>query len=345
MGLWIGEETPQQTVVLERECPLVPVVSSVTAPLPTPAPTTSKVLTQPKSAEVEGPTIEQWLELARQALVANNLEQAKVWIRHVLDIDAYDPEAALLQGEWLYRTGRCEEGLRLLVERRALERDATRLRLIDARLAEWLPGFVSGLTAEEGLNFLTFLIRNLPEQGRYFLELAELQLRMGKYQEANYTLTSILYDPIWGEKARELETRIDHQILWSGGQRLPMEIRGQQHIVIAQINGHTGLRLLVDTGASLTVLSKSAAQQAALTIPTTARRIRLQTASGVAEAQIAQVAIVLGNLPLAEREVAVLSSSIGPDIDGLLGMDILGTYEFLLDQDNKILLLQSKKVF
>jgi|GEM_PF-5026952 len=341
-GLLIGGGTLQQTVVVERECPLVSTVSNRTNPLLVTAPTVSNVLTKPRSME---PEIEQWLRFARQALVANDLGLASTWIKRTREVDAYNPEAMLLQGEWLYRTDRCEEGLRLLVDRHTLERDTARLRIIDARLAEWLPDFVHGLTPGERLDFLAFLTRNLPDQGRYFLELAELQLHLSKYQEAGYTLASILYDPIWGEKARELETRINSQIRWSGGHRLPMETFGQQHVVIARINGHAGLRLLVDTGASLTVLAQTAAQQAVLVVPTTARRIYLQTASGITEAQMAQVEITLGDLPLEEREVAVINTSIGPNIDGLLGMDILGSYEFLLDQENKVLLLQSKKSF
>lgn len=315
-----------------------------------PKPTPETLVSQPRapdSAALRTPTVHEdgpaeWLARARKALGANDLNDAARWINRVLEQDPYEPGGRLLQGEWLYLRGRQEQGLRLLLEQRAFERDSRRIVEIDARLGEWLPDFVERLGADAGVEFLQLVVGQFPTEGRYMLHLARRQLDLGKHQDARYTLSPVLYDPVWGEKARELDQRIRESSRWAGGHRLPMETRGRQHLVMVEFNGRA-LRMLVDTGASITLLTEAAARRAGLSPAPTTRGVRMQTASGSIEAALVETHIDLGGMAIGQRDVAVHDFSVGRDVDGLLGMDILGTYEFRLDHEQAALLLRPRE--
>lgn len=295
-GLWIGKSPVPQKKPEIIQCPAA---ISVTDDQPL----INRVSEQPEiiltdSAEPQS----KWLDLARQALAKNELDQAQIWIERIRENSPYDPDLELIYGEWQYRKGNQAAGLRHLIEIRPLERDANRLTRIDALLDQWLPEFIQNLTTENKLDFLSLLIRNLPDKGNYALQLAELETNLGKYSEAKSTLIPILYDTLWGEAARKLDGLIEERVSWDSGQKIPLEINGQQSIISARVNGNnSGLRLLVDTGASLTVLNRSAAARAGLIPSNTASRIHLQSISGITVASLTRTDLELGELQLRER--------------------------------------------
>jgi len=340
-GLWAGKSPPPHNTTKVISCQSQTATVIQTPPvIPCHEPKQKKIVT-PISTNVQSAA--QLLNLARQALAKNELAQAQNWIDKIRKIAPYDPEVELLYGEWQYRRGDHAAGLRHLIERRALERDPNRLTQIDALLDQWLPDFIQHLTTEGKLDFLPFLMRNLPNNGNYALQLAELETSLGKYSEAKSTLIPILYDPVWGESARRLDSLIEDRISWDWGQKVPLEIKGKQTIIAVRVNGNPGLRLLIDTGASLTVLSRSAIERMGLTVPNAARRVQLQTISGTTIASLMRTDLELGAVQLPEREIAIIDSVISPELDGLLGMDILGNYEFMIDQKQALLLLRLKQ--
>lgn len=352
-GLWLNAPTEMERLILPSCAPSTPITHPLMAITDSEAPVITPNETEPQIAipDLDNPaplereeqaSIAQLLDLARQALARNDLRATENWLERIREIAPYDPDWDLIYAEWQYRRGHQAEGLRLLIERRALDRDANRLTQIDALLDKWLPDFLAQLSPTHKWDFLSFLTRSLPDNGNYTLQLAELEVRLGKYQQAKTTLIPILYDVIWGESARKLDTIIDERTAWNRGQKVPLEIHGTQSIITARVNGNLGLRLLIDTGASLTVLNRTAAERAGLNLPASARQIQLQTISGTTNAELIRTNLELGAINLQEREVAIVDTPIASNLDGLLGMDILSNYEFLIDQNQALLLLRLK---
>jgi clan AA aspartic protease (TIGR02281 family) len=84
------------------------------------------------------------------------------------------------------------------------------------------------------------------------------------------------------------------------------------------------LRLLVDTGASTSAISRAAAS--ALSSVSTQQSVQVRTAAGTISAEVHRVTDVrVGELRLPYLDVLVLEQP-PPGADGLLGMDVLARF-------------------
>lgn len=114
---------------------------------------------------------------------------------------------------------------------------------------------------------------------------------------------------------------------------IPLERRGHGYLVEVTLNDQSTLKLLVDTGASMTALSQESF-----------RRLRRQhfsllgtrlfnTANGYTRGDIYRAsALTLGDERLEDIDIAVLDLGTMDDIDGLLGMNVLRQFHFEIDQ-------------
>jgi predicted aspartyl protease len=106
---------------------------------------------------------------------------------------------------------------------------------------------------------------------------------------------------------------------------VPLTIEGGRIFVAVRINEKTA-RMLVDTGAGITVVeSKFARGTAEL------QRLNIVQQAGDSQASIRHLNITLGSLTFKDQFVGVLdmndvSNRTGTRIDGLLGEDILGGF-------------------
>lgn len=123
---------------------------------------------------------------------------------------------------------------------------------------------------------------------------------------------------------------------------LPTRRLGEHHLVAATLHGPTSatieMELMVDTGASLVVLPATAAARLGLD-PDQLEIRELQTAKGNMQARIGRLgSIELGRAQLHDIEAAFVD---GGQLGGnaLLGMNVLGHYLFILDDENNELTL------
>ncbi len=126
---------------------------------------------------------------------------------------------------------------------------------------------------------------------------------------------------------------------------IALQQRGNQYLVDLTINRQDTVKLLIDTGASMTTLSQASfyALRSSGAAIEQERRI-FHTASGVAQGTVYLMPeINLGSYLLTNTKVAVLDFSSVQDIDGLLGMNVLGQFRFQIDQENRKLLLNRKE--
>lgn len=120
------------------------------------------------------------------------------------------------------------------------------------------------------------------------------------------------------------------------GISIPVRRIGHLHLVSVELNGSRTAQLILDTGASHTILSQEVIRELAL-LPSDYRPglVSLKTASGSVDAQIVRI----DSMKIATAEVRNSSAAVHtvPDfpsgVDGLLGLSFLHQFEITLDSN------------
>ena len=121
---------------------------------------------------------------------------------------------------------------------------------------------------------------------------------------------------------------------------IPVKAHGEGHFIVeALINGNIKANLMVDTGASMVILSDRLGERLEINnkdFPS----MSFSTAGGRVETPL----FVLQSLKIGDAEVFGLEASTNPNfkgrVDGLLGMSFLGEFKLEMDQENLKMLLK-----
>jgi clan AA aspartic protease (TIGR02281 family) len=114
---------------------------------------------------------------------------------------------------------------------------------------------------------------------------------------------------------------------------VPLLRSGSHFLVEARPGGSQPARLLIDTGASLTMLTPEALERTAAGARATGRTGTFTTANGRIRAPIYRLdRLVVGDWQVTDLEVGVLDLD-DRGVDGLLGMNFLRHFRFFIDQD------------
>ena len=108
---------------------------------------------------------------------------------------------------------------------------------------------------------------------------------------------------------------------------------GDHYIVEVLINGSVKANLIVDTGASMVVLSDRLGRKLGITRNSDLPTIGMSTAGGKVEAPL----FILESLKIGNAEVLNVETTTNPymgDMDGLLGMSFLGEFKVEMDRQN-----------
>jgi len=170
----------------------------------------------------------------------------------------------------------------------------------------------------------------------YTYTLAEYYVEIKKYLLATQLLKEIEFDEDYSEKAKNLLEIINQKLLENKeyAHKLPLKKEGD-HFTIDVTIDNTPLTLLLDTGATLTMINKD--KISSLTI--IKENITLQTAGGEINAQLQEAeSFVVGEIELGKFQV-VSSSFEQQNADGLLGMNFFKEFKFKIDQDEEVLYL------
>jgi predicted aspartyl protease len=117
-------------------------------------------------------------------------------------------------------------------------------------------------------------------------------------------------------------------------------VNGRSVIVPVTFNRSVNANLLLDTGASMTMISPRLATTLAL--PSTGAGL-FSGIGGTVSAPIARVeSIKVGDAEISGMAVSVHDVSRFPHFEGLLGMDFLGRFQVSVDAAKKLLVLTPK---
>lgn len=123
---------------------------------------------------------------------------------------------------------------------------------------------------------------------------------------------------------------------------VPITKKGDHYLVEITLNEQQVV-LMIDTGASVTSLSRSSFNRLASRDYDHLGWRLFNTANGIARGEVYSVnSLVLGNTRLNDIDLAVLDYESSPGMDGLLGMNVLRNYRFEIDQDKQLLHLRAR---
>jgi clan AA aspartic protease (TIGR02281 family) len=127
---------------------------------------------------------------------------------------------------------------------------------------------------------------------------------------------------------------------------VPLQRVGHLFVVDAIVDGQRHARLIVDTGASHTLLSKTVVRDLGYhRMEAISPPAMLNTAAGPVAAQLIRAgSIRLSSADIYDIQVAVHDLPDAPDgVEGLLGMNVLGQFLVTLDADKAQLRLQRRE--
>jgi len=126
----------------------------------------------------------------------------------------------------------------------------------------------------------------------------------------------------------------------SGAVTVPVTVNGRAVIVPVTFNRSVNANLLLDTGASMTMISRRVAT--ALALSTTGAAL-LSGIGGTVSAPIARIeSVQVGDVEVTGMAVSVHDISRPAQFEGLLGMDFLGRFQVSVDSAKKLLVLTPK---
>lgn len=267
-----------------------------------------------------------------------------------------DIEVLLLQAQYHRVLGHQIEALNTYMQAGTyaytdFERDQVNDRLHDfivtrdhdyAEHGEWyeLLGFYEHLQ-EVGINKPIYLYRY-----------AELLLMHSDLKSAEILLQELAAIPGWKAKVRQLKEEYlaaegNFQAGTYPGYNSAIDLKpvGSHYLLTVQFNGEDSANLLLDTGATISMLTVRSF--AGLVRPDNWEDLGwrfFNTANGVARGRLMRTGqMQLGPFTLADLDISVQEVDMGEGIDGLLGMNVLSQFHFQIDQDNHRLLLTPRQ--
>jgi clan AA aspartic protease (TIGR02281 family) len=119
---------------------------------------------------------------------------------------------------------------------------------------------------------------------------------------------------------------------------IPLAGDGSSWLVVATVNGKVRGRFLLDTGASYCVLAPAVARSLAL--PPTGSAITLQTANGMVRAPVVRLRTLELGTSKAHDLQAIVHDAVGPDVDGIIGLNFLNRFHYDIDPRRHVLHLR-----
>jgi len=189
-----------------------------------------------------------------------------------------------------------------------------------------------------------------PDYAAWFVELAIAQLALDDRDAAQRSLALVIYDPDVGKQAQLMLTKLqqaatvtqdaDSLALATEVAGIPLT-RSGQHFLVAAGPGNAGsLQLLIDTGASMTMITPGALQRQGVRYRDTGQSQVFNTANGPVRAPIYVLeTLSVGDWSVQQLEIGVLDLGGQTGIDGLLGMNFLKHFRFFIDQNDSMLRL------
>jgi clan AA aspartic protease (TIGR02281 family) len=124
---------------------------------------------------------------------------------------------------------------------------------------------------------------------------------------------------------------------------IPFEKRGQVVVVEVMLNRTVPVKLVVDTGATYTMISAATAKELSIDPQQAPRTMPFQTANGVIQAPLTNLeSVTVGGMEIKNLTAAIHDAVPSAQVAGLLGLNFLSNFRLDIDIDKGILHLEKK---
>lgn len=124
---------------------------------------------------------------------------------------------------------------------------------------------------------------------------------------------------------------------------IPFEKRGQVVVVEVMLNRTVPVKLVVDTGATYTMISAATAKELSIDPQQAPRTMPFQTANGVIQAPLTNLeSITVGGMEIKNLTAAIHDAVPSAQVAGLLGLNFLSNFRLDIDTDKGVLHLEKK---
>ncbi|MEW6996315.1 TIGR02281 family clan AA aspartic protease [Colwelliaceae bacterium BS250] len=292
-----------------------------------------------KSLQLKG----NWLASNYQWLDQNQFTLLSNFLNNYLAQFPFDEDVLLLKIEWFKKTNQIPETIEIYQElvRHAfdLEKEKVWIEQIHRLANQQLMLLKKQQEWQKIIHFLDPLLYEETNYPPYILAITEAYLRLNERSTASNYLENIRYN-------KDYENQIDilYQLLneeKNGVETIALTKINEHFIVDAYIDGQQNSRLMIDTGASLTVVSNAYYENLLNTTSVEqGRSMTINTAGGDKQAfSIIVAEFSVGNYLVEDFEIVVMDLDNFEKADGLLGMNFLKNFKFEIDQTNSTLLL------
>src|SRR3972149_9298180 len=119
---------------------------------------------------------------------------------------------------------------------------------------------------------------------------------------------------------------------------IPFEKHGQVVVIEAMLNGKTPAKLVVDTGASYTMISAATARDLDIDPGRSQRTMPFQTANGMIQAPLANLESVnVGGVEIRDLTAAIHDIAPNSQVAGLLGLNFLSNFRMDIDTQKGVI--------
>jgi clan AA aspartic protease (TIGR02281 family) len=294
---------------------------------------------------------------AGQLIAEHRFSEAEQLLQQFLVVAYRDVEARMLLAEVYQGQGDLLTAIDQLYEARGYAFRPDRLQRISGRIRATVSELAQSLKRNGDDHALLALYQHLiqlePDHAFWFMGLANTQLALDDKEAARRSLLLIAQDPDIGAQAQAMlsELSLASTDLQGAGSwdtaaemiNIPLQRIGTHFIVDATPAAGRSVQLLVDTGASLTILTPQVLQQGDIHYEDTGRTAVFHTANGSVEAPVYRLdSLAVGDWYVTRLEVGVLELGESAGVDGLLGMNFLNRFQFFIDQNEALLHLFAK---
>ena len=292
------------------------------------------------------------LEHARRLIAQTDYPSAIHLLQLYLQIDYRDVDARLLLADALRGENDMSAAIGQLYEAKGQAWRPETLEELNRRIRAMVAEAADALKQRHDTTALLELYQSLtqlePSYAPYFIGLATAQLALDDIDAARQSLLLVAQDPEVGARARELLERVrvaavdvrppETSAASTEVAGIPLVRNGNHFLVDARL-GSQQARLLIDTGASLTMLTPEMLKRRGLAARATGRTGLFTTANGRVSAPIYRLdSVSIGDWQVSDLDVGVLELG-DSGIDGLLGMNFLRHFQFFIDQHEALLRL------
>ena len=286
------------------------------------------------------------IDHARALLESGQPVTARALLALYLQQEYRDVSALLLMAQIHQNAGDEMEAIEVLFQARSYAYTPKLIEQTDRTIRSAVKHYNAQLSARKDyiaqLNLYQRLTELEPEYTLHFIGLAETYLALGNAVDARKALELTQHDSSVSDRVNDIVRRIETQMEPDRyyAAEISLQAFGNQFLVGARLNNTRDAILLLDTGASLSIISTEL--MAALGIPNrpTGRMAWFSTAGGRIKAPIIQLdSLALDGVVVENIEVGVIGEFDGTRFDGLLGMNFLRHFEFFIDQNANTLQL------